>query len=99
MINAAVIELAKYPNINYEIHTFPYLESIGDLRERWSKNWSKLFLWRIIDYKVIFYVDLDVLFLEDVSDVFSLKFDSYLGSSDSGHYNPPNTKLMNGGVF
>lgn len=99
MINAAVVELAKYPNINYEIHNFPYLESIGDLRERWNKNWSKLFLWSIIDYKVIFYIDLDVLFLENVNDAFSLKIDSYLGSSDSGHYNPPNTKLMNGGVF
>jgi len=99
MINATKYELAKYPNINYEIHILPRLQRVGNEKDRWAINWSKLFFWSLIDYKVIFYIDLDVLFLRNVNDVFSISFDKFLGTSDSGRYNPPTTKKINGGVF
>ena len=99
MINATKIEFAKYPNINYEIHIFPTLQRVGSEKDRWAINWSKLFFWSLIDFKVLLYVDLDVIFLHSVDEVFLTPFDKFLGTSDSGRYNPPNSMRINGGVF
>lgn len=99
IVNAAKIELAKYPDINYEIHILPALQSIGLEKPRWAVNWSKLFLWSILDFKILFYVDLDVIFLQNVNDVFNYPFENFLGTSDSGRYNRPDSKRINGGVF
>jgi len=99
IVNATKIELAKYPNLNYEIHILPLLQGVGLEKARWAVNWSKLFLWSITDFKILFYVDLDVIFLQNVNEVFNYPFEKFLGTSDSGRYNCPDSKKINGGVF
>ncbi len=51
-----------------------------------SKTFTKLWLWRLISYKAVLYVDLDMLFVNDPSSIFKAELSS-LSIKDSRHKN------------
>ena len=56
----------------------------------------------MINYNKIFYVDLDVIFLNNSDSIFELKYNNFnifYGTYDWGRWSPIGTKKMNGGVF
>ena len=71
--------LSKYPNqLNYYIYSLPIVTpptggtNKGSIaKERWNINWTKLQLWTLISYEKIFYIDLDVIFMRNIDDVFN----------------------------
>jgi lipopolysaccharide biosynthesis glycosyltransferase len=96
--------LLKYDKkLNYEIFLWPVIPSPkdGNEHERWKINWTKLQLWTMLEYEKIFYVDLDVIFMKNIDDVFEHNpdFHQYLGTYDWGRWSPAGTQKLNGGVF
>ena len=96
--------LSKYPNqLNYYIYSFPIVPpptggtNKGSIaKERWNINWTKLQLWTLISYDKIFYIDLDVIFMRNIDDVFtynmySTTFSSTTTSSSSSNTKPSST--------
>jgi alpha-N-acetylglucosamine transferase len=96
--------LSKYDKkLSYQIILWPVIPSPkgGNEHERWKINWTKLQLWTMLEYEKIFYVDLDVIFMKNIDDVFEHRpdFHQYLGTYDWGRWSPIGTKKLNGGVF
>jgi lipopolysaccharide biosynthesis glycosyltransferase len=94
--------LLKYDNkLNYEIFLWPVIPSPkdGNEHERREFNWMKLQLWTMLEYEKIFYVDLDVIFMKNIDDVFHSNFTQFLGTYDSGRRTHTGEKKLSGAVF
>jgi lipopolysaccharide biosynthesis glycosyltransferase len=97
--------LSKYKStLSYRIYLWPLIPSPqnGHERARWSINWTKLQLWTMYEFEKIFYVDLDVIFMRNVDQVFDesrFPVDRFLGTYDWGRSTPVGTPKLNGGVF
>lgn len=104
VVNVTISLLSKYnQQLSYEIHLWPVIKppKRGRERDRWTINWTKLQLWTMVTYAKIFYVDLDVMFMKNVDDVFDYKLPpiGFLGTYDWGRWTKIGTRKMNGGVF
>jgi lipopolysaccharide biosynthesis glycosyltransferase len=105
IVDVASSVLSKYNStLSYQIYLWPVISSPknGHERLRWSINWTKLQLWTMFEFEKIFYVDLDVMFMRNVDEVFDesrYPVNMFLGTYDWGRWTTIGTVKVNGGVF
>jgi hypothetical protein len=73
IVDVASSVLLKYNStLSCQIYLWPVISSPKNGHEHlmWSINWTKLQLWTMFEFEKIFYVDLDVMFMRNVDEVF-----------------------------
>ena len=98
--------LKKYPRLSYALYRVQNLESpcTSEVREhkRQTVNWTKLGIWKLTNFEVLFYIDLDVVVLQNVEqafDIFDKRSVEFLGTENWGRHTPVTEHKLNRGVF
>ena len=74
----------EFRSLQVEVYRWPLVfpPRNGKERKRWSVNWTKLQLWSMTRFRLLFYVDLDVIFLRNTDAVFAQFAESV---AEAGH--------------
>jgi len=96
--------VAEFPHVL--LIEWPYIDPpIGSrAHARWQDNYSKLNLFNMVGYDVLFYVDADIVALQNPETVFESKVllnsrSPFLGTPDWGAWQRPPSAKLNGGVL